>query len=93
MPGLDRTGPQGQGSQTGRRLGKCNPDNRVDQANKKDDDSGVDEKRRAGNESQDEQYFGDGRGRGPIGEGRGPGGRGRGPGGRGRGRRFRGGQN
>lgn len=25
MPGLDRTGPDGQGSQTGRRLGKCNP--------------------------------------------------------------------
>jgi len=27
MPGLDRTGPEGQGSQTGRRLGKCNPEN------------------------------------------------------------------
>ena len=28
MPGLDRKGPQGQGSRTGRGLGKCNPDNR-----------------------------------------------------------------
>ncbi|MBN1952791.1 MAG: DUF5320 domain-containing protein [Bacteroidales bacterium] len=28
MPGFDRTGPEGQGSQTGRRLGKCNPNAR-----------------------------------------------------------------
>lgn len=27
MPGFDRTGPRGQGSQTGRRMGKCNPEN------------------------------------------------------------------
>jgi len=27
MPGLDRTGPTGQGSQTGRRMGKCSPKN------------------------------------------------------------------
>lgn len=26
MPRFDRTGPDGQGSQTGRGLGKCNPD-------------------------------------------------------------------
>ena len=25
MPQLDRTGPEGKGSQTGRGLGKCNP--------------------------------------------------------------------
>lgn len=25
MPGFDRTGPQGQGSRTGRQMGKCNP--------------------------------------------------------------------
>jgi len=25
MPGLDRTGPEGKGSRTGRGLGKCNP--------------------------------------------------------------------
>lgn len=28
MPGLDKTGPLGQGSQTGRGLGKCNPKNK-----------------------------------------------------------------
>lgn len=27
MPGFDRTGPEGQGSQTGRKLGKCAPNN------------------------------------------------------------------
>ncbi len=25
MPGFNRTGPEGQGSQTGRKMGKCNP--------------------------------------------------------------------
>jgi len=29
MPGLDRTGPQGQGSRTGRGLGRCNPNNEI----------------------------------------------------------------
>ncbi|MCW3806713.1 DUF5320 domain-containing protein [Plebeiibacterium marinum] len=28
MPRFDRTGPEGQGSQTGRKMGKCNPNNR-----------------------------------------------------------------
>ena len=35
MPGLDRTGPEGRGSRTGRGFGKCNPDsqsNRTDTA-------------------------------------------------------------
>ena len=27
MPRFDRTGPKGQGSRTGRGMGKCNPDN------------------------------------------------------------------
>ena len=27
MPGFNRTGPEGQGSRTGRGLGKCNPNN------------------------------------------------------------------
>lgn len=26
MPGFDRTGPKGEGSKTGRGLGKCSPD-------------------------------------------------------------------
>lgn len=29
MPGLDGTGPMGKGSGTGRGLGRCNPDNKV----------------------------------------------------------------
>lgn len=28
MPGLDRTGPEGQGPRTGRRLGRCNSGNK-----------------------------------------------------------------
>lgn len=28
MPGLDRTGPEGQGSRTGRQMGRCNPDSK-----------------------------------------------------------------
>ena len=28
MPGYDRTGPEGQGSKTGRGLGRCNPNNK-----------------------------------------------------------------
>ena len=33
MPGLDRTGPEGQGSRTGRRLGKCNSGNQPETSN------------------------------------------------------------
>jgi len=88
MPGLDRTGPEGQGSQTGRRLGKCNPDNRIDQAENKEGNTGVSTRHNSGNTRNYEEYFGDDRGRGPFGAGRGPGGRGRGR--RFIGRRFRG---
>lgn len=28
MPGLNRTGPEGEGSRTGRGMGKCNPDSK-----------------------------------------------------------------
>lgn len=45
MPGLDRTGPQGQGSRTGRGLGKCNPSTRTNndslQANDVSEESGT----------------------------------------------------
>jgi hypothetical protein len=85
MPGLDRTGPEGQGSQTGRRLGKCSPDNRINQAGNKEDNNREVTEGKPGNERNTEQHFGDGRGRGPWGGGRGPGGRGRR-------RRLRGGQ-
>ncbi len=31
MPRFNRTGPEGQGSQTGRKLGKCNPNSRYNE--------------------------------------------------------------
>ena len=52
MPGLDRTGPEGRGSRTGRGMGKCNPDS---QSNGSDTTS---------NDVQDERGFGRGFGRG-----------------------------
>ena len=30
MPGFDRTGPMGKGSQTGRKMGKCNSKNETE---------------------------------------------------------------
>lgn len=33
MPQFDHTGPQGQGSRTGRQMGKCNPVNKTNQEN------------------------------------------------------------
>ena len=37
MPGLDRTGPNGEGPRTGRGLGKCNPANRKDSDTREND--------------------------------------------------------
>ena len=37
MPGFNRKGPEGQGSRTGRELGKCNPNNQ--KANEQPDES------------------------------------------------------
>ena len=34
MPGLNRKGPEGQGSQTGCKMGKCNPNNNMYDLNK-----------------------------------------------------------
>lgn len=51
MPNQDRTGPEGQGSRTGRGLGKCNPNN-------KDLNEGASEEQRQG------KGHGQGRGRG-----------------------------
>lgn len=33
MPGLDNTGPEGQGPRTGRRLGRCNSNNKSETTN------------------------------------------------------------
>ena len=38
MPGLDRTGPEGGGSRTGRGMGKCNPDSRRNGTNTTSED-------------------------------------------------------
>ncbi len=81
MPGLDRLGPQGQGSRTGRGMGKCN--------SPKTDDKTTD------NPVEENTDFPDGAGngwrfrarnQGGQGFGKGPGGRGRFRGGRGVGR-------
>lgn len=74
MPGLNRRGPNGDGSMTGRKMGRCNPDN------KGLTDSELLQKRIGTNPSQNFfQELGMGRGRG-IGRGMG----------RGMGMRFRG---
>jgi hypothetical protein len=39
MPGLNGKGPEGQGSQTGRGLGKCNPNNQIADTQTAMDDS------------------------------------------------------
>ena len=75
MPGLNRKGPQGDGPMTGRRMGRCNPDNK----GKTDDE--ILQNRDSSLEP------GQGMGRG-LGIGRGQGGLGRGLG---RQNRFRGG--
>jgi len=52
MPGFDRTGPEGQGSRTGRAMGKCNPKNQE----QGDEITGA--------ENQKEYGYGRGQGRG-----------------------------
>ena len=52
MPGLDRTGPEGRGSHTGRGFGKCNPESQ---------NNGTDT---TSNDVPDERGFGRGFGRG-----------------------------
>lgn len=81
MPGLNRRGPQGEGPMTGRRMGRCNPDNKG-----KTDDEILQNR-----DSSAEPGQGMGRGFGlgrRFGLGRGQGGAGRGLG---RQNRFRGG--
>jgi len=52
MPGLNRTGPEGRGSRTGRGAGKCNPDSQSNGT----ESSSID--------SADEKGFGRGLGKG-----------------------------
>ncbi len=60
MPGFDRTGPEGQGSKTGRGLGKCNPNRQTTQQSSEEERSfGAGKGRRKHNRG-----FGRGQGRG-----------------------------
>ena len=64
MPRFDRTGPEGQGSQTGRKMGKCNPNNQktTEQLDVKETPGGVG--RRFGRGMRNVFGFGRGTGQG-----------------------------
>lgn len=64
MPGFNRKGPDGQGSQTGRKLGKCNPNSQ--QTDEKDENK----KSRGGGRRRNDQCQNEGTGAGK-GQGRG----------------------
>ncbi len=70
MPGLDRTGPEGQGSGTGRLLGDCNPRNRRTGQQQPYEEYSTGHKRGRGLKNRRGPFDGQGRGRG-----RGPGSR------------------
>ena len=85
MPGLDRTGPRGEGPRTGRQMGRCAP--RPKKKNEEAEDADNNDSRIENGEDLDMDRFGPFRGRG-LGRGAGGGlGRGTGRGtGRGMGR-------
>lgn len=58
MPNYDRTGPQGEGSLTGRQMGKCNPENKDTEPDDSTPGQGFQNRFRGG------QEMGQGRGRG-----------------------------
>ena len=58
MPGLNRKGPNGEGPMTGRRMGRCNPDNK----GKTDDE--IIQDRMSSSSANQEMGYGQGRGRG-----------------------------
>ncbi len=66
MPGLNRKGPNGEGAMTGRKMGRCNPDNK----GKTDDE--IIQNRMSASPANQEMGYGMGRGRG-FGRGFGPG--------------------
>ena len=79
MPGLDKTGPDGQGPMTGRKMGKCTNFGAASKDKTKSDTQETDDAK----EEQGRRRFGWGRGIGRAGGGRGWGrgwGRGRGGG-------------
>ncbi|MDD2437071.1 MAG: DUF5320 domain-containing protein [Massilibacteroides sp.] len=58
MPGLNRKGPNGDGAMTGRKMGRCNPDNKG-----KTDNEIIQNRMTFPSENQEMKY-GQGRGRG-----------------------------
>ena len=63
MPGLDKTGPDGQGSKTGRRLGRCNPDFKEESFADNANNAGLASRLRLGYGRNAGKFFGRGRGR------------------------------
>lgn len=60
MPGFDRRGPIGQGTRTGRSMGKCNPDNETSGKNIAEDEfpegRGIGKGRALGNRFRNRAY-------------------------------------
>jgi hypothetical protein len=71
MPGLNQTGPMGQGPKTGRGMGRCNPDNKgkTDDEILQNKDSSLEPEQRLGRGLGLERGFGMGRGQGGPGRG------------------------
>jgi len=63
MPGLDKTGPYGQGSKTGIGLGRCNPDFKDESFAENANTTGLTSRLRLGYGRNTGKFFGRGRGR------------------------------
>ena len=63
MPGLDRRGPDGQGSKTGRGLGRCNPDFKEESFGDSANNVGLASRLRLGYGRNAGKFFGRGGGR------------------------------
>ncbi len=63
MPGLDKTGPDGQGSKMGRGLGRCNPDFKEESLADNANNAGLTSRLILGYGRYAGRFFGRGRGR------------------------------
>ena len=63
MPGLNKTGPEGQGPKTGRGLGRCNPDFDEKSLDKSVSDAGFTTRQRLGFGRNMGRFIGIGKGR------------------------------
>ena len=66
MPGLDRTGPWGEGPRTGRQMGKCRPGNNPDDSINNLPERGFGPGRGRGYGNRFGRGYGRGSGRGPF---------------------------